>query len=295
MNITHSGMNTYSNPSDLRITDMRFSDVVGAPMHCTLMKLMTNQGIEGYGEIRDGASRTYALMLKDRILGENPCNVDKIFRRIKQFGGHARQAGGVCGVELALWDLAGKAHGIPVYQMLGGRFRDSIRMYCDTDVHGRNDGTAMGKALAGRMERGYTFLKMDLGIGLLLEEPGALSAPAGVLESLRAARQGSGMGEAGGSADTGSSSAGGGPSKAGGSSHTGGRQTRSGKDELAARLSRNRRYDLLNTAHPFTGIHITEHGLDLLDEYVTQVRGQIGYEVPLRHGPFRTYPAQRLH
>ena len=75
--------------------------------------------------MRDGASKTYALMLKSRILGENPCNIDKIFRKIKQFGVHARQGGGVCGIEMALWDLAGKAYGVPVYQMLGGKFRDT--------------------------------------------------------------------------------------------------------------------------------------------------------------------------
>src|SRR5216683_5395572 len=125
-------VNTYSRPSELRITDMRFVDIVGAPMHCVLLKLYTNQGLVGFGEVRDGASKTYALMLKSRILGENPCNIDKIFRRIKQFGGHGRQAGGVCGIELALWDLAGKAYGIPVYQMLGGKFRDKVRIYADT-------------------------------------------------------------------------------------------------------------------------------------------------------------------
>src|SRR5579884_4568247 len=108
-------VNTHSRPSDLRITDMRCVDIIGAPMHCTLLKIFTNQGLVGYGEVRDGASKTYALMLKDRILGENPCNVDKLFRRLKQFGDHGRQGGGVCGIEVALWDLAGKAYGVPVY------------------------------------------------------------------------------------------------------------------------------------------------------------------------------------
>ena len=75
---------------------------------------------------------TYALMLKSRILGENPCNVDKIFRKIKQFGHHARQGGGVCGVEMALMDLAGRAYGVPAYQLAGGKFRDKVLIYCDT-------------------------------------------------------------------------------------------------------------------------------------------------------------------
>ena len=78
--------NTYSNPSDLRITDIRFVDIDGAPKRCTLIKIMTNQGIEGYGEVRDASTKTYAAMLKSRLIGENPCDVDRLFRKIKQFG-----------------------------------------------------------------------------------------------------------------------------------------------------------------------------------------------------------------
>src|SRR5580698_8792955 len=124
--------NTNSKPSDLKITDLRVAVVARAPMTCPLIRIDTNQGIYGLGEVRDGASKTYALFLKSRLLGENPCNIDRIFRKIKQFGGHSRQAGGVCGVEMALWDIAGKAFGVPVYQMLGGKFRDKIRCYADT-------------------------------------------------------------------------------------------------------------------------------------------------------------------
>lgn len=97
---TLNHVNTYSSPSELRITDMRVVDIVDAPMHCTILKIMTNQGITGYGEVRDGGSRNFALALKSRLIGENPCNIDKLFRRIKQFGGHARQGGGVCAVDL---------------------------------------------------------------------------------------------------------------------------------------------------------------------------------------------------
>ena len=107
-------VNRNSVPSELKITDLRVATVVGAPMICPLIRIDTNQGLYGYGEVRDGASATYALILKSRLLGENPCNVDKLFRKIKQFGAPARQAGGVCGVEMALWDLAGKAYGVPV-------------------------------------------------------------------------------------------------------------------------------------------------------------------------------------
>ena len=136
---------------------------MGGGWRFPLVRIDTNQGLSGYGEVRDGASKTYALMLKSRLLGENPCNVDKLFRKIKQFGHHARQGGGVCGVEMALMDLAGKAYGVPAYALAGGKFRDAIRMYCDTP--NEPTGEAMGHKLQERLERGFTMLKMDVGIG----------------------------------------------------------------------------------------------------------------------------------
>lgn len=239
----------YGNPSDLKITNMRFVDITDAPKRCTLLRIDTNQGISGYGEVRDASSKTYALMLKSRILGENPCNVDKIFRKIKQFGGPSRQGGGVSGIEIALWDLAGKAFGVPLYQMLGGKFRDEIRVYCDTDVDGKHTGIDMGQALKKRMDMGFTFLKMDLGIGLLLDEPGTINAPLGYLEDMKKY-----------------------------ASHIlnvqGGSVTR---DMVAHQKS----YAIVTTAHPFTGLHLTEKGLDYLENYVKEVRSVIGYEVPL--------------
>jgi len=239
-------VNTNSRPSDLRITDMRIATIVGAPMRCPMVKIYTNQGLVGFGEVRDWGSKQYALQLKSRILGENPCDIDRIFRRIKQFGYHARQGGGVSGIEIALWDLAGKAYGVPIYQMLGGKFRDSVRCYCDTDVRGRDTGETMGKALKARMERGFTFLKMDLGLRTVGDVPGAVSAPLGYLAQIEA------IGRAERRLDT---------------------------PERRARYWRS--FEAQNVAHPFAGIHITEKGLDAMDEYVAAVRGEIGYEVPL--------------
>jgi L-alanine-DL-glutamate epimerase-like enolase superfamily enzyme len=146
-----------------------------------LVRIDTNQGLSGYGEVRDGASKTYALILKSRLLGENPCNVDKIFRKIKQFGQPARQAGGVCAIEMALMDLAGKVYGVPAYALAGGKFRSSIRMYCDTP--NEPTGEAMGRKLQERLKLGFTMLKMDVGIQPLIGVKDALTYPAGMLQS----------------------------------------------------------------------------------------------------------------
>ncbi len=170
-------VNTRSKPSELRITDLRVAVLARTPFTCPIIRIDTNQGISGYGEVRDGASKTYALFLKSRLLGENPCNIEKIFKKIKQFGGIGRKAGGVVAVEEALWDLAGKAYNVPVYQMLGGKYRDRIRCYCDTPD--ASDPKVFGERMKKRLEMGFTWLKMDIGIyNHLRNVPGTLSGPA---------------------------------------------------------------------------------------------------------------------
>jgi len=169
---TTAGVSRASSPSDLKITDMRYAltTVLGGT---AIIRIDTNQGIYGLGEVRDGADVRYALMLKSRILGQNPCNVEMLFKIIKQFGAHGRQAGGVCGVEMALWDIAGKAYGVPAYQLLGGKYRDSVRLYADTP-EGTSHDDQVEKIRYRIEDQGYTWLKMDLSINELKDIPGAL-------------------------------------------------------------------------------------------------------------------------
>ncbi len=165
-----------SSPSALRITDLRVAVLARAPFTCPIIRIDTNQGVSGYGEVRDGASKTFALFLKSRILGENPCNIEKIFRKLKQFGGHGRQAGGVVAIEMALWDLVGKVYNVPVWQMLGGKYRDRVRCYCDTPDS--RDPAVFGERMKRRIqEQGFTWLKMDIGMRMLGNTPGTVSRP----------------------------------------------------------------------------------------------------------------------
>ena len=171
-------VNRNSSPSELKITDLRIAEISGVVFRTPIVRIYTNQGIVGHGDVRDGAAKEYALFLKSRILGENPCNVERLFKIISQFGHHGRQGGGVSGVEMALWDLAGKAYGVPVYQLLGGKYRDKVRLYCDTTVS--NDPQEYAKRMQERIDKGYTALKMDIGINLLKDMPGMLvNAPEG--------------------------------------------------------------------------------------------------------------------
>ena len=161
-----------SAPSELKITDMRYA-LTGVMGGTAIIRIDTNQGIYGLGEVRDAADVRYALFLKSRILGKNPCNVEMLFRSIKQFGGPARQAGGVCAVEMALWDICGKAYNVPTWQLLGGRYRDKVRLYADTPEAGSVE--EQQRLINFRVkDQGYTWLKMDVSIGELKGIPGTI-------------------------------------------------------------------------------------------------------------------------
>ena len=254
-------VNPYSTPSKLKITDLRLADIVGAPTNTTFIKIYTNQGVCGFGELRDGASRTYALMLKGRLLGENPCDVDRLFQRVKQFGSHSRQAGGVSGIEVALWDLAGKAYGIPVYQMLGGKFRDRVPVYCDIPVFGFNadgslsmDGIPDGKKIGGhikeRLHQNWAFYKIG-GVEQIMRGNGYVG-PGSFLSDWDDARERRERLEASG-------------------------------DRLEYFEARSREYKYMNTEPSLTGVRLTEGALDALEQFTVDMRSVIGDRIQVAY------------
>lgn len=129
-----------SAPSDLKITDIKCGYIRNG--HSLFVKIHTNQGIWGCGEGVDATPGTYHLvkMFGERIKGRSPLNVHRLFEDIRRSGFFEGAQSGMfiavlTAVESALWDLAGKALGLPVYQLLGGKFRDKIRVYCDTALY----------------------------------------------------------------------------------------------------------------------------------------------------------------
>jgi L-alanine-DL-glutamate epimerase-like enolase superfamily enzyme len=159
-------VNTYSSPSQLKITDLRLA-VVASNYDYPILRIDTNQGIYGIGEVRDAGHKEDALRFKSMLLGQNPCNIDMIFRTIKKFGSWGREGGGVSGIEIALWDLIGKAYGVPCYQFLGGKYRDKVRLYADTPKALNPTPEGYVERVLGRKKIGLTFIKFDIGMHLL--------------------------------------------------------------------------------------------------------------------------------
>jgi galactonate dehydratase len=157
----------YQRPK-LKITDVRTAQVRvhGWQTH---VRIYTDQGLYGHGESTDAAVGTDALVhhqFRRMLVGQDPLNIDALWERIRKLGIFAGAQGGqyvtaLSGVEIALWDLAGKALGLPIYQLMGGKFRDKIRIYCDSDMQSPV-GPESDRKLSWIKDQGFTAMKIDL-------------------------------------------------------------------------------------------------------------------------------------
>lgn len=164
---------TYSKPSDLRITDIRGCTVRAGGENYPIIKIYTNQDVYGLGEVRDSGRLSQALIYKSFLVGQDPMNIETILKRIKPMAGNARNGGGYSAIDMALCDITGKVLGIPAYRLLGSKRRDKVTAYCDTpsvlDLDEYRDLMSL------RLEMGFTHYKMDLQKRLYSHRPGALS------------------------------------------------------------------------------------------------------------------------
>ena len=96
-----------------------------------VVRINTDEGIYGLGEVEASKSylKPHVLFYKDRILGQDPTDVERVMLNIRRLGSFKPWGSAVSAIEMALWDIAGKAVGAPVYKLLGGKIRDRVRVY----------------------------------------------------------------------------------------------------------------------------------------------------------------------
>jgi galactonate dehydratase len=158
----------YNRPK-LKITEVRTAEVRvhGYQVH---VRILTEQGVTGQGEATDAAMGSVPLIrsFSRFLVGQDPLNIEAVFERIRTSGVFAgAQAGqyvtALTGIEIALWDIAGKAIGVPVYQLLGGKVRDRVRVYCDSGAREMIPGNEESKARIRQIqEMGFTAAKIDI-------------------------------------------------------------------------------------------------------------------------------------
>jgi len=127
LDIPSHGQGISSAKGPLIITDVRCAIIGGSPV----VRIMTNEGVSGYGQAENRKSylKPYVLFYKEYLLGEDPTNVERCMMKIRRMGAFKPWGAAVSAIEMALWDLAGKAAGLPVYKLLGGKIRDRVRIY----------------------------------------------------------------------------------------------------------------------------------------------------------------------
>ena len=158
-----------SAPSDLKITDVKCGFIRrGSGL---FVKIHTNQDVWGCGEGVDAVPGTYHLVKKfgAQLQGKSPLNVHRLFEDIRRSGFFRGAQSGMyvavlSAIETALWDLTGKALGLPVYQLLGGKFRDKIRVYMDTALYQSRLPKPDDFAASAReaVDMGFNAIKFDL-------------------------------------------------------------------------------------------------------------------------------------
>lgn len=163
-------VNTNSSPSDLKITDMR-ALTIAANYDYPIIRIDTNQGVYGLGEVRDAGGKDNALIFKGMLLGKNPMQAGQILNSFRSFSNHGRAGGGYSAIDFALNDIRGKVQGVPLWKLLGEKKRDRVRIYCDTTESA--DIKVYEKRLRARQALGFTFFKMDLQMNLVSKKDGA--------------------------------------------------------------------------------------------------------------------------
>ena len=165
--------------SDIKITDVRVC-IVDGNFSWPLVRIDTDAGIVGYGEcftdVQIEGIRFAVMQRKPRLVGQDPTEVIPLTARLGLSPFDLPAAKAISGIEMALWDIAGKALNVPVYKLLGGKYRDEVRLYCDchggTPIRSRADYsydhpenyTPEAFAANARWIKslGFTFLKFDL-------------------------------------------------------------------------------------------------------------------------------------
>lgn len=111
----------------MKITDLKCAVIGKNP----IVRIVTDQGLSGYGEVESHKPylKPHILHFRDALIGEDPTLVERTMTRIRQRGAFKPWGAAVSAIEMALWDVAGKAAGLPVHKLLGGKVRDHVRVY----------------------------------------------------------------------------------------------------------------------------------------------------------------------
>jgi L-alanine-DL-glutamate epimerase-like enolase superfamily enzyme len=169
-----NGPNRNSSPSDLKITDIR-GVTIASNYDYPIIRIDTNQGVYGLGEVFCNDMISQALLLKPFVVGKNPLEIDAILAGIRRYAFQGSSSGGYSAIDVGLHDLAGKVYGVPAWRLLGDKLRDRLLVYCDTT--GISDPKIYGERMQRRQrDGGFKFFKMDLYTTMVADKKNAVDS-----------------------------------------------------------------------------------------------------------------------
>jgi L-alanine-DL-glutamate epimerase-like enolase superfamily enzyme len=148
----------------MKITDLKCAIIGQNPV----VRIVTDEGVSGFGQAESSKPylKPHVMFYRDMILDKDPTDVERVMLGIRRFGGFKPWGSSVSAIEMALWDLAGKAAGVPAYKLLGGKIRDRVRVYltggpfpmkgCDPEDYAEN------VARIAEMKEGYSITKQGV-------------------------------------------------------------------------------------------------------------------------------------
>ncbi|MFL5805335.1 MAG: mandelate racemase/muconate lactonizing enzyme family protein [Roseiflexaceae bacterium] len=149
----------------MKITDLKCAIIGENPV----VRITTDEGISGLGAVESYKPylKPHVLFYKDLIVGEDPTNVERVMLRIRRMGSFKPWGSAVSAIEMALWDITGKAAGLPVYKLLGGKVRDRVRVYNGAirfPMAGQSpEDYAANMAQMKAAKEGFTIIKQGVG------------------------------------------------------------------------------------------------------------------------------------
>jgi len=116
----------------MQITEVQVTPPLGQKnRNWVLLRVGTDEGIVGLGEWAPGVGESRLRQLRSLLIGKDPCNINRLHYAGQPQRGLWAMGGLGAGVEIALWDILGKKTGLPPWQLLGGKLRERVRIYCD--------------------------------------------------------------------------------------------------------------------------------------------------------------------
>ncbi|MGH2350389.1 MAG: mandelate racemase/muconate lactonizing enzyme family protein [Chloroflexota bacterium] len=153
----------------MKISDVRAYHLPGTRYPWVFLRLETDAGLYGVGQVSSGpnsaAVAAAASKLGPLLIGEDPSRIEylwyKLYSSFNSLGSLGFVSAMISGVDIALWDLRGKALGLPVYELLGGKFRDRLVLYSNGWFGGCVTPEDFGRAARKTVDEGHTALKLD--------------------------------------------------------------------------------------------------------------------------------------